>query len=168
MGSLGQSDILVFPLQQLDNKKSYFTKYLKDKNTSSFWQNFLTLSTWRVSISNQWRSTSTCFHMIGSRTNCSRSTWTFSAEWNTFFSSSIRPWWSWVVTDLIGCTILMSSAFDLNARDLRIALKSSWTVANWSVIFYFAKCVAATNGCQARISAFLRNAGLVWRTVIVF
>jgi hypothetical protein len=30
---------------------------------------------------------------------------------------------------------------------LRVALKSSWAIANRCVILNFAKCIAATNGC---------------------
>ena len=104
----------------------------------------LTFITQNKAISLQWSIASTSFLVILSRTSGSRSTRTFQAKRNTFFSSILRS--RWKVTYLVACTILMSCAFHLNTGYLRVSLETSWTIADRLMKFYFAKSIASTNG----------------------
>jgi len=61
----------------------------------------------------------------------------------------------------------MGRAFHFDARYLWIALQAARTIADGSVVLYFAKSITATGCREARVLALLRDAGLIIWTVAV-
>ena len=124
----------------------------------------LTLSTKSKSISFQWRIAFTSLLVVAGWADCTRGTGIFLTKRKAFFSLRTRR----IVANFICGTVLVSGALDFNAWNLGISLQSSRAIARSPVKFYFAKSIAATDGTETRIDAFLRNTCLVMGTVCIF
>jgi len=126
------------------------------------------LSTRGETVSYKRSSTGAGLPVVGGRTYGSRSARVFvGTKGDALLATTEGAGGGWIVTNLVGRTVLVGRALHFNARHLGIALQAPRAVADGRVVLDFAERIAAANGGQARVFALLRHAGLVIGTIVI-